>query len=95
MTLKKTETGAAAASAKNPATSAQQDTSGPAEVAPATDFSPSGAPRQITDIDPAHPAVDNDPRSGTTVNQNRIDFNDPVRDGAEIVADQLKDQASA
>jgi hypothetical protein len=70
-------------------TAAALDTSKPAEIAPATDFSPSGAPRQVTDIDVAHPAVDNDPRAGTSVDQNRIDFNDPTIDGAEAVKRNL------
>ena len=43
------------------------DTSPAAHIEPATEFSPSGAPRQVTDIDAAHPAVDNDPRAGTTM----------------------------
>ncbi|MEA1083218.1 hypothetical protein SFC76_03010 [Sphingomonas sp. CD22] len=71
-------------------TAAALDTSGPADLAAASDFSPSGAPRQVTDIDVDHPAVDNDPRAGTTVDQNRIDFNDPARPGHEIVEEQLK-----
>jgi len=69
------------------------DTSGAANIAPATDFSPSGAPHQVTDIDVDHPAVDNDPRAGTTVDQNRIDFNDPIRTGSETVADQAASKA--
>lgn len=81
--------------AEHSTVAADFDTSGAAEVAPATDFSPSGAPRQVTDIDVDHPAVDNDPRAGTTANQNRIDFNDPVKPGHEVVEQQLKDQASA
>lgn len=71
------------------------DRSGAADISPASEFSPSGAARQVTDIDIGHPAVDNDPRAGTTVNQNRIDFNDPLRSGSEIVEDMLKDQAKA
>jgi hypothetical protein len=59
-------------------------------VAPATEFNPSGAPQQIVpDVDPAHPAVDNDPRANTTAEQNRIDFNDPTKSGSEVVAEQL------
>ena len=76
-------------------TAAALDTSAPADIAAASDFSPSGAPRQVTDIDVDHPAVDNDPRAGTTVDQNRIDFNDPVRPGHEIVEDQLKASGDA
>lgn len=64
-----------------------------AEIAAASEFSPSGAPRQVTEIDVAHPAVDNDPRSGTTVDQNRIDFNDPSIEGREAVERALKSQS--
>ncbi len=72
-----------------PAIAADLDTSGPANIAAAETFSPSGAPHQVTDFDPAHPAVDNDPRAGTTVEMNKIDFNDPTKTGAEIAAEQL------
>lgn len=72
---------------------ADLDTSGPADVAAGDQFSTSGAPRQVTDFDIAHPAVDNDPRSDTTADMNRIDFNDPTRPGHEIVAEQLRAQA--
>ena len=71
-------------------TAASLDVSAPADIAPATEFDPSGAPIQTSDFDPKHIAVDDNPRANTTVDQNRIDFNDPVRTGAEIVADQLK-----
>ncbi len=71
------------------------DASPAANIAPASDFSPSGAPRQVTDIDAAHPAVDNDPRAGTTVQQNKIDFNDPSLDGHEAVEKNLKAQDAA
>lgn len=69
------------------------DTSGAADIKPASGFNPSGAPEQVTDIDVAHPAVDNDPRAGTTVDQNRIDFNDPTLEGHEAVEKNLKDQS--
>src|SRR5687767_11636615 len=51
----------------------------PAELAPASDMSPSGAiiEDEAKAVDFAHPAVDNNPRAGTTVRQNAIDFNDP------------------
>jgi len=68
------------------------DTSGAANIAPATEFDPSGAPLQTTDIDASHPAVDADPRAGTTVDQNRIDFNDPSLEGHEAVERNLKAQ---
>jgi hypothetical protein len=57
-----------------------------ADIAPATEFNPSGAPQQVvSDVDPSHPAVDADPRANTTVDQNRIDFNDPTISGQEAV----------
>jgi hypothetical protein len=49
-------------------------------------FDAAGAPQQIVpDVDPSHPAVDADPRANTTVDQNRIDFNDPTISGQEAV----------
>jgi len=72
-------------------TQADLDTSGAANIAAATDFDAAGAPQQIVpDVDPDHPAVDNDPRANTTVQQNAIDFNDPTLPGAEAVAQNLK-----
>jgi hypothetical protein len=63
-------------------------------ILPASEFEPSGAPVQIVpDVDPSHPAVDNDPRAATTFDQNRIDFNDPKLTGAEAVAQALASQA--
>ncbi|MBO9631205.1 MAG: hypothetical protein J7516_17515 [Shinella sp.] len=65
----------------------------PANIPAATTVSPSGAPDQIVpDVDLTHTAVDADPRKGTTVGQNRIDFNDPNKSGAEAVADMLNAQ---
>lgn len=62
--------------------------------APATSFAPSGAPEQtVVDVDPSHPALDNDPRAGTTAEQNRIDLNDPTISGAEAVERNLAAQA--
>lgn len=59
-------------------------------AAPATEIDTSGAPQQIVDdVDMSHPAVDNDPRAGTTAEQNRIDFNDPTISGADAVAKSL------
>lgn len=74
-------------------TASTLDTSARAEIAAATEFSPSGAPRQVTDIEVDHPAVDNDPRSGTTVDQNRIDFNNPSIEGREAVERALTSQS--
>lgn len=65
----------------------------PANIAPATAIDPSGAPVQIVpDVDMSHPAVDADPRKGTTAGQNRIDFNDPNKSGADAVAEMLNAQ---
>ena len=72
--------------------SSSLDTSAPADLAAASDFSTSGAPRQVTDIDVDHPAVDNDPRANTTETMNRIDFNDPGKTGREAVEAALKAQ---
>jgi hypothetical protein len=76
-------------------TASSLDTSPAANIAPATEFSPSGAPRQVTDFDVSNAAVDNDPRAGTTVEQNKIDFNDPSIDGHEAVEQNLKAQSAA
>lgn len=64
-----------------------------ANVAPATEFAPSGAAVQtVPDVDPSHPAVDDNPRENTTEEQNRIDFNDPTISGQEAVERNLKGQ---
>ena len=69
------------------------DAGKPADIAPATEVDPSGAPVQIVpDVDLSHPAVDADPRKGTTVAQNQIDFNDPNLTGGEAVAKMLRAQ---
>lgn len=66
----------------------------PSQTKPATTFDPSGAPQQIVgDVDASHTAVDADPRAGTTEVQNRIDFNDPTKSGAEASADNLRAQS--
>ncbi|MAW99529.1 MAG: hypothetical protein CMN72_07750 [Sphingomonas sp.] len=53
-----------------------------------------GAPQQIVpDVDMEHPAVDADPRAGTTAEQNKIDFNDPSLSGSEAVEKNLKAQS--
>ena len=76
-------------------TAASLDISAPADIAPATEFHPSGAPMQTTDIDTDHPAVDADPRANTTADQNRIDFNDPTISGQEAVERNLEAQAKS
>ena len=66
----------------------------PADIAPATEFDPSGAPRQTVGVDVNHPAIDNNPRAGTSVLQNRIDMNDPVTEASEQVENHLADQGA-
>ncbi|MBP2459593.1 MULTISPECIES: hypothetical protein [unclassified Rhizobium] len=74
-------------------TSAVDDVNRPADIAPATTVDPSGAPVQIVpDVDLSHPAVDANPRAGTTVAQNQIDFNDPTITGSQAVAKALREQ---
>ena len=63
-----------------------------ANIPPAKTFSPSGAPHQTAGIDIDHPAVDNDPRKDSTLDQNRIDFNDPGLSEEEAVTENLKKQ---
>ena len=70
-------------------TAASLDHSPEANIAPATEFEPSGAPLQTSEFDTGHVAVDANPRANTTEDQNRIDFNDPVRSGQQIVEDAL------
>ena len=66
------------------------DVKAPAKIKPATTINPSGAPDQIVpDVDMTHPAVDANPREGTTTQQNRIDFNDPRKPGSQVVVDSL------
>lgn len=64
-----------------------------ASILPATQIDPSGAPVQIVpDVDMSHPAVDANPRQGSTVGQNRIDFNDPSKSSSQAVAEMLNAQ---
>jgi len=92
MATKNTSTGKAVTAktvAKTPA--AKPDGSKAANIPAASDFAPSGAPVQsVPDVDPAHIAVDADPRKGTSETQNRIDFNDPTLSGREAVEQNLK-----
>ncbi|WP_246751633.1 hypothetical protein [Rhizobium sp. ZX09] len=91
MTTKKTSTGnATTVKTVAKAPTAKTDKNAPANISPATEFSPSGAPNQtVPDVDPAHVAVDADPRKGTSETQNRIDFNDPTISGQEAVSKNL------
>lgn len=75
---------------------ADRDVSGPADIAPATDFEASGAviePGAKKGVDLKHPAVDNNPREGTTKDMNRIDFNDPTISDQEAVEKNLGEQS--
>lgn len=65
-------------------------TAKPAKIAPATRQDASGAviEPEIANL-PDHPAVDRNPREGTTVDQNRADFNDPTKSDEESVTDNL------
>lgn len=66
----------------------------PAAIAPAKTFAPSGAPEQTAlGVDPFNPALDNDPRAATTVEQNKIELNDPTLSDAEAVQRNLAVQA--
>ncbi|HJE24925.1 MAG TPA: hypothetical protein K8W01_14815 [Methylorubrum populi] len=65
----------------------------PANIPAATEIDTSGAPQQVVPgVDMSHPAVDSNPRAGTTVDQNRIDFNDPTIPGHDAVAKALNEQ---
>ncbi|WP_244631281.1 hypothetical protein [Aureimonas sp. ME7] len=82
------------AHAEDGAGQAEEPHSGDNGAQPATEFEPSGAPLQVVeDVDPSHPAVDNDPRAATSSEQNRIDFNDPNLSGAEAVKRNLEAQS--
>ncbi len=62
-----------------------------AAVKPATKQEASGAVIEPTIATlPDHPAVDANPRAGTTVDQNRADFNDPTKSQEEAVEANLK-----
>ena len=82
--------GRVATAAVHQTTAADLDGSGPADIADATTFSTSGAAVQIVDdVDPSHPAVDANPRAGTSQLSNRIDFNDPAESGSDAVTRML------
>lgn len=83
--------GATGGTTHPPAIAADLDPSPAAEIAPATSIDTAGAPQQsVPDVDMTHPAVDADPRAGTTEQQNRIDFNDPAKPGHEVVEEALR-----
>lgn len=75
----------------------QPDTAGMKadELEPATDVAASGAliePTIVDRIDTSHPAVDNEPRKGASVESNQIDFNDPTLTLSEQVEQNLVQQ---
>ncbi len=71
----------------------QEQPKDPANLPAATEVNTSGAVQQVVpDVDLSHPAVDDNPRARTSVDQNRIDFNDPTLSGAEAVEANLKAQ---
>jgi hypothetical protein len=68
---------------------------GAEKLAPATNFAASGAviePAIVDRVDMNHPSVDSNPRSNSTPDMNRIDFNEPsaLTPQEEAVADNLK-----
>lgn len=73
-------------------TAASFDTSPTADIAAATEFEASGAPVQSSGFDLDHASLDTNPRENTTETMNRIDFNDPVKTGREVVEAALKSQ---
>lgn len=76
------------------AASRRRRSSAPAKIEPATTQDASGAVIEPSVAKlPDHPAVDRNPREGTTVDQNRADFNDPTKSDEEAVIDNLRDQA--
>lgn len=65
------------------------------QLEPATDVAASGAliePTIVDRIDTSHPAVDNEPRKGVSVESNQIDFNDPTLTLSEQVEQNLVQQ---
>lgn len=61
-------------------------------LAPATDVAASGAlmePAIADRIDTTHPAVDDEPRKGVSIESNQIDFNDPTLTLSEQVMQNL------
>ncbi len=71
----------------------QEQPKDPANIPAATEVNTSGAVQQIVpDVDLSHPAVDDNPRARTSVDQNRIDFNDPTVPGHQAVAEALTEQ---
>lgn len=90
----------AAKAAKPAAASAASTSSTTAEdkLKPATEIAASGAtiePTIVERVDMSHPAVDDEPRAGTTADMNRIDFNDPSVSGQEAVERNLDAQAAS
>jgi len=85
---------AIAAALKDAETASATSDAKPANIQAADTVDTSGAPQQIVpDVDMSHPAVDANPRAGTTDVQNQIDFNDPTKSGQEAVEEALAKQA--
>ena len=66
----------------------------PAKIGAAGPDSISGSgailePDAASAVDVDHPAVDNNPRAGTTAGQNAIQFNDPTKTDEEAVRERL------
>jgi hypothetical protein len=66
-----------------------------ANLTPATEIAASGAlvePEILTGVDVDHPSVDNAPRKDSTVDMNRVDFNEPsgLQSPEETVEENLK-----
>ena len=65
------------------------------KLSPATETAASGAlvePEIAKESVPDHPAVDANPRKGVPAESNQIDFNDPTKDQAEAVQENLAAQ---
>ena len=65
------------------------------KLSPATETAPSGAtiePEIAEQSVPDHPAIDNNPRRGVPADANRIDLNDPTKDDAAAVEENLGTQ---
>ena len=76
----------------------RKETVKPAKIggAEANEFEASGSvieDKALDQIDVDHPAVDNNPRAGTTARQNQIDFNDPELSDRKAVEQRLGQQS--
>ena len=72
---------------------AQRNTEANIGAASSSDLEASGAfmePQVKESVDVDSVSVDNNPRAGTSVLQNRIDFNDPTARDSDLVAEATK-----